>query len=133
VNIPKFLQHNIQLRKYEEKQILDTGQHDSTTLNKFINKDNSLLIFKSSETKKVEIVKAKISDPNLILINSIRIGMSKRDFFDLFFNKVESIPIQDIKTIKFISGLDGIWNNYYFKNDKLEYYTFDTDYRFNNY
>jgi hypothetical protein len=127
-SISDFIQQNDFLQKYHQEKTIESN--DNINMFKLIYKDNFLVIFKSPDSKRIEIIKARISDPNINLVNKLKAGINKEDFLNIFFNNVDGATIQNISVIKFISGLTGVWNNYYFENNKLSYYTFDTDYQF---
>ena len=125
--IADFIQGGNSLNTYEETQkVVDST--DNTILYKFTNKDNYLKVLNSSDTKAIEIVGCNISDLNLQLSNKIKLGMTKKDFLDVFFDDVPYSKFQGVTVVKFVSGLMGIWHYYYFKENKLAFYKMNTDY-----
>jgi len=126
-NINDFIQKNEIWSGYKT-DVIDTA--DNTTLYKLTFKNSFINFLKSPDSKTLEIVKVKVFDPKILLINGIKIGESKGDFFKTFFNTIDNRNIQNVNVVKFESVVTGIWNYYYFKNDRLSYFTFDTDYIF---
>jgi hypothetical protein len=93
---------------------------------------NSFLKFYFDDDKKAfEIVSGEIRDQNIILLNNIRVGITKIDFINIFFNGIASKQVEGIKIIKIISGLEGIIHYYNFNNDILTSIKLDTDYLLN--
>jgi len=93
-------------------------------------KNSFLKFYYDDEKKTYEIVSGNIRDPEVILVNNIKIGITKSDFMNVFFNGVTPEQVHGVKIIKMVSGLDGIFD-YYFDNDILTSIKLDTDYLFN--
>jgi len=93
-------------------------------------KKSFIKLFKYDNKSYIEIVSGKFSDPEIILINGIKIGISKTDFLKMFFKDFSANQIDGVKVIKLISGLEGISHVYVFTNGHLIYFYFNTDYTF---
>jgi hypothetical protein len=100
-------------------------------LHRMTYKNSFLKFFYDDEKKTYEIVSGQIRDPEVTLLNNIKVGITKSDFMNIFFNRVTPKQMEGIKIIKMVSGLDGIFDYYYFDNDILTSIKLDTDYLFN--
>ena len=112
-----------------------------TTMERNIkNKDIYKFIFKTSYVKtfltegicigckkNIEIVYAEIKDKEIVLKNGINLGISKKEFMNKFFDQ-NPVDFSEINVIELVSGLDGIWQYYDFKENNLVKIHFDTDY-----
>jgi len=99
---------------------------------KFIYKSSYIKTFLSKSEdelskKTVWIVYAKIKDKEIALINGIKLEISKKEFLSKFFDQIPD-DISKINVIELIRGLDGVWQYYDFKEDKLIEIHFDSDY-----
>jgi len=112
----------------KQKKLVDS----SIILYKLFYHGSNLSIIRSDDSKLVEIVNVSITDDGISLSNGIHVGMSKNEFFKLFFPSVNKYSIKEISTVKVKSSVDGIWNDYYFKADTLNNISFKTDFTFNN-
>jgi hypothetical protein len=127
-NIETFSGHN----KFWGKPKLKTYlKPDKTTIYIFNHLQSSLQVLKNSDTKSIDIVNSKISDPDIVLVNPIVIGMSETAFMKIFFSNINQDGLENIKVVKFESGILGIWNKYFFANGRLNRITFDSDYILN--
>jgi len=127
--VESFLKSN-PLWKINQKKIVDSSINLS--LFKLLYHNSRLSIIRSADTKLVEMVDVSITDQDIVLSNGIHVGMSKNNFFKLFFRNVNADDMKAISTVKVTSALDGIWNEYYFKSAILNSISFKTDYTFNN-
>ena len=80
------------------------------------------------ENNCLQIVAAKIHDPEIVLYNKVRVGMTKTDFINSYAFQFNSEQINKAKVVKMISAATGIWHYYIFKGDILSYFYFETDY-----
>lgn len=94
-------------------------------------KNSFVKFFKDPNNATLEIVSGKIINSEIMLENGIRVGMSKIDFFNLFFNKLTEHQIDNINTVKLISALNGITHVYIFEKKLLKRLEFNTDYMYN--
>ena len=111
---------NTQLQWYREsgyKQFYDTMSVSVNTMKRI---DGSYLdIYRSIWTNKVEMVGAKITDPEIVLTNGLHVGVSKQEVFDKFFNKHPRSYTIEVSVIKIISGANEVGEIYTFKGNKL--------------
>ncbi|MDP3462942.1 MAG: hypothetical protein Q8S18_09160 [Bacteroidales bacterium] len=95
------------------------------------NNMTNVKLIENTETKKLELFTATINDNSFELFYDIRIGMKKDEVFLKFFVKTPS-ELNRIRTIKIVSGLEGIW--YYFNfstKELLENIIIESDYIIN--
>lgn len=78
----------------------------------------------SDETNVLEIIEAKIADKDIMLGDEIYVTMKKEDFYSYFNLAYDN----SINTIEMISGLQGVWHYYHFRNDILESIYIKSDY-----
>jgi len=108
--------------------VIDTSQGVSLDLYKMTFNQNFAKFIKNSDTKKIEIVYAKILDSNIVLLRGVRVGLRKDVFFSKLFNK--PVHLNKINNVKIISALEGINHNYHFNLDTISSIVMDTDYLF---
>jgi hypothetical protein len=94
-------------------------------------KNSFVKMFNSDETKLFEVVSGIIYDKEMMLTDSIAIGITKARFLNKFFSNITDNRIPDVSFVKMISGLDGITHLYEFSDGKLKSISFVTDYNFN--
>jgi len=92
--------------------------------------NSKLILFDDKEQNKIQIVSGETSNPEVELMNGIKVGISKNDFLMKFFTKIPKDQLDRIKVIELISGLTGIWHYYNFDKDSLRIIIFKTDYQF---
>lgn len=118
-NIEQFIT-NSQLQWYREsgyKQFYDTM---SVSVNSLKRLDGSFIdIYRSIWTNKVEMVGARITDPEVVLTNGLHAGVTKQEVFNKFFNKYPKSYTVDVTVIKIISGASEVGEVYTFKGNKL--------------
>ncbi|NCD68900.1 hypothetical protein [Mucilaginibacter agri] len=113
------------------KEIAKDPSLNSYELMRLAYKNSFIKFFKRSDTGFFEIVSARMSDKEITLPNYVHIGMALEDFLDLYFEKNINRYTQKISTVQLISGVDGIWQYYHFKNGVLSSINFNSDYTFN--
>jgi hypothetical protein len=106
--------------------VIDTSQGVSLDLYKMTYNQNFAKFIKNSDTKKIEIVYAKVLDRNIVLLRGVRVGLRKDVFFSKLFNK--PVHLNKINNVKIISALEGINHNYHFNRDTISSIGMDTDY-----
>ena len=92
------------------------------------NKKTNIKLIENTETEKLELFNANIKDNSFELFYGIRIGMKKEDVLLKIFERIPS-ELNNIRTIKIVSGLEGVW--YYFnfsKKELLENVIIESDY-----
>jgi hypothetical protein len=124
------LKNSLKSLNFKKEYVPDeTSTSGKTLLYRFYNANSFVKYFYQPDTEEYEIVSGKITDQSLVLLNGTKIGMDKNDFFDLYFTKAVHNTARKINVVEFISGLEGIWHYYTFKDDKLAGIYFDTDYQ----
>ena len=118
-NVEQFIT-NSQLQWYREsgyKHFYDTMSVSVNTMKRI---DGSYLdIYRSIWTNKVEMIGAKITDPEITLNNGLHVGVSKQEVINKFFSKHPRSYTIDIAVIKIISGASEVGEVYTFKGNKL--------------
>ncbi len=93
-----------------------------------VNANSYIKFFYDTDKDLFELVYGKISNPNFVMTNGIKIGMTKKQLFDTYFK--ESIDkIDSINVLTVESALLGIWHYYTFENNILVSICLDTDYQ----
>ena len=103
---------------------------DTVTLTRLSFKDSFLKFYNNSETGLFEIVSGKITNKEIHVYKTIHLGMSMEDLLSIYFTKSIDQFTNDISVIELVSGIDGIWQHYEFKNNRLKQVAFVTDYTF---
>lgn len=77
----------------------------------------------------IELVSGKIYDENIVLVNGIKLGMSKKQILNLFLGNASMDYItNDINVIELISAFLSFRHYYIFEEDQLKTIFFDSDY-----
>lgn len=118
-NVEQFIT-NSQLQWYREsgyKQFYDTMSVSVNTMRRL---DGSHLdIYRSIWTSKVEMIGAKITDPEVILANGLKVGSTKDEVLATFFKRYPKSYTMDVMVVKIISGASEVGEVYTFKGNKL--------------
>ena len=105
----------------------DDDSEYNIELTQFTHKSSTLFTI-NGESGFLEIVKLNVIDQEIKFINEIFVGMDKDTFFGKFFINSNTKKLCNIKKIVLVSGLQGIWHYYFFKNDHLDRIYIRTDY-----
>lgn len=97
---------------------------------KLFYKRSYLTFFNDSESNLLEMVSGEILDKEIVLPENISIGMTLANFVKIYSSGDLGSERQKIKIVKLISGLDGIWEYYTFKQGVLNSIRVETDYTF---
>lgn len=122
LDVSKFL-------KFKREYARDKTDGDTIMLYRLYNDKTFIKFIDQPETSRFEIVSGDIKDTSVVLLNGTKIGMDRLAFLNLYFSQKAENELMRIRVVKIISGLDGIWHYYSFKDDKLSDIRFDTDYR----
>lgn len=118
-NVEQFIT-NSQLQWYREsgyKQFYDTMSVSVNTMKRL---DGSYLdIYRSIWTNKVEMVGAKITDPEIVLSNGLHVGVTKQEVLSKFFKNHPKSYTMDVMVLRIISGASEVGEVYTFKGNKL--------------
>lgn len=118
-NVEQFIT-NSQLQWYREsgyKQFYDTMSVSVNTMSRL---DGSHIdIYRSIWTSKVEMIGAKITDPEVVLANGLKVGSTKEEVLATFFKRYPKSYTMDVMVVKIISGASEVGEVYTFKGNKL--------------
>lgn len=103
---------------------------DTVTLIRLSFKGSFLKFYNNGETGMFEIVSGKITNEEINVYKTVHLGMSMEDFLRIYFTKNIDKFTKDISVIELVSGIDGVWQHYEFKDNRLKLVTFVTDYTF---
>lgn len=95
-------------------------------------KESYLKFFIDSESGFLEMTSGNITNSEVTLPGSVRIGMPFADFIGEYLEKRASDRLQSTKVVELVSGLEGIWEYYNFEEGKLSSVRIKTDYTFEN-
>jgi len=98
--------------------------------NLYFNGSSIVTVLDTSSVSNVEVVYAKIVDTNIVLTNGIKVGLDKSEFMSYLPISLQKNEWDKIHVVVLESELLGIWNYYYFSNNKLDSILFITDYQF---
>lgn len=115
--------------KYPDLKLVieeDTTGIAPARLFRMTSKNNFIKFIKDSDTKRIEIVYAKILDDTVSLLKNTKVGQKKEEFLRTLFTK--PVRLKKINNIKVISALEGINHNYHFDKEVLTSIIMDTDY-----
>jgi len=91
---------------------------------------NRIILFFDNDpeaSKSSYIFKGEIFDNNVVLENDVKIGMTKKEFIDKFFDYFPEKLTNKYQIIIFESCVQDIRHTYKFNNDRLESVKFDSD------
>lgn len=112
------------------KELSKDSSLNSYELSRLVYRNSLIKFFKSTDTGFFEIVSAKIFDKEIELPNHIHVGMKIEDFLNLYFSENINRYTQKINVVQVISGIDGMWQYYHFKDRVLSSINFESDYTF---
>jgi len=92
--------------------------------------DSYIDLYYSIWTKKVELLGGYIADPDVTLVNGLKVGMAKDDVFRVFFKRYPRSYTSDIAVLKVISGAGEVAEIYTFKGQKLRHIKVETAYKY---
>ena len=87
-------------------------------------------IYRSITTNKVEMLAAKITDPEIVFKNGLHVGMSMKDVYLVYFTKFLKSYVVDVNVLKIVSGAGEVSQIYTFKGKKLRHLQVRSDYKF---
>ena len=129
-SIEYFMTDN-QLHWYRESDYRRYLDSMEVSVNRLKRLDDSYLdLFYSIWTRKVELLGGRITDPDVVLINGLHVGMTKDDVFKVFFKKYPKSYTADVQVLKVISGAGEIAEIYTFKGLKLRHIKIETAYKY---
>ena len=120
-----------------EKKII-SRESGLTTIDSVVYDNNLIVFIKANDPSDlyynyVEIVYAKLQNNQIPLKKNIRIGMSQQEFFGEFNYVVSETEFPNIRIILLERMLAGMWQYYYFdQNKRLDSIIMKTDYVFSD-
>ncbi len=102
------------------------GSSSSEGVFRFIFDNSYIKFYKDEETGNLEIIYAAIIDSKIKFTNNIEVGVSSKQFYDVFFNK--TVNLDRIRVVKVESALSGMIHYYYMRDGKLGQIEMDSDY-----
>ena len=120
-----------------EKKII-SRESGLTTIDSVVYGNNLIVFIKANDPSDlyynyVEIVYAKLQNNQIPLKKNIRIGMSQQEFFGEFNYVVSETEFPNIRIILLERMLAGMWQYYYFdQNKQLDSIIMKTDYVFSD-
>lgn len=122
---------NNQLQWYREvgyKHFYDSMNVSVNTMKRL---DGSYIdIFRSITTKRVEVLAAKITDPEVILDNGVHVGMTKEEVMSVVFKKYPKPYTSEINILKVVSGAGEVAEIYTFKGNRLRHVQVVSKYKY---
>ena len=112
------------------KRVPVTSKKGNNNLFKYKYKNSTTVIFMDkNDSKRIQIVNAMIKD-NIKIVRDISIGMDKLTLLSLLGYSDCKDKLKNINVVECISGLDGVWLYFMFKENLLESILIRTDYTF---
>ena len=122
---------NTQLQWYRDvgyKQYFDSMSVSVNTLRRL---DGSFLdMYRAIWTGRLEMIAGKITDPEVVLDNGVKVGMSKEDVFRVIFKRFPKSYVADVAVLKVISGAGEVGEIYTFKGNKLRHIGIISKYKY---
>lgn len=88
-----------------------------------------LYVNSSDEKESMQIVSARINDPELLMTNGLKIGLEKRLVLTMLFGKRYNHDLDKINNYQIITALEGLWINLGFVDEKLSKIIIYSDYQ----
>jgi hypothetical protein len=96
-------------------------------------KDNSFIKFlytnSTDEKESMQIVSARINNPELVMTNGLKTGLEKRLVLTMLFGKRYNRDLDKINNYQIITALEGLWINLGFVDEKLSKIIINSDYQ----
>ena len=116
-------------RKVGYKRYLDSMEVSVNTLERL---DGSFIdVYRSIPTNLMEILGARITDPEVSFINGLHPGMTKEDAFNVFFKTYPQSYTTEINVLKVVSGANEVAEQVYtFKGQRLRHIQVRSRYKY---
>lgn len=122
---------NNQLQWYREVGYKFFYDSMNVSVNTMKRLDGSYIdIYRSITTKMVEILAAKITDPEVVLDNGVHVGMTKEEVMSVVFKKYPKPYTSEINILKVISGAGEVSEIYTFKGNRLRHVQVVSKYKY---
>ena len=123
----QFLMHKEITYVYSDSSMIDTLYR--------VVRDNSFIKFlytnSTDEKESMQIVSARINNPELVMTNGLKTGLEKRVVLAMLFGKGYNLDLNKIDNFQIITALEGLWINLRFSEDRLDRISIDSDYQVN--
>lgn len=120
-----------QLQWYREVGYKEFYDSMNVSVNTMKRLDGSFIdIYRSITTKKVEVLGAKITDPEVVLDNGVHVGMTKEEVMSVVFKKYPKPYTSEINILKVISGAGEVAEIYTFKGNRLRHIQVVSKYKY---
>lgn len=115
-------------RKVGYKRYLDSMEVSVNTLERL---DGSFIdVYRSIPTNLMEILGARITDPEVAFVNGLHPGMTKEEVFNVFFDTYPHSYTTDITVLKVVSGAQEVEQVYTFKGQRLRHIQVRSRYKY---
>lgn len=115
-------------REVGYKRYLDSMQ---VSVNTLARTDGSKIdVYRSITTGLMEILNARITDPEVTFVNGLHPGMTKEDVFNVFFDTYPVSYTADITVLKVVSGAHEVEQVYTFKGRRLRHIQVRSRYKY---
>lgn len=106
---------------------MDAGKYEFNILK--LNRNKLIFFFDNDPeaSKHSDLFKGEIYDSEVQLINGVKIGMSKEEFYNVFFDNFSNDLMKKYKCFVLESCVQDIKHKYSFKDNKLQSINFITD------
>ncbi|MBR1793629.1 MAG: hypothetical protein IJ764_08350 [Bacteroidales bacterium] len=122
---------NTELQWYREVGYRKFMNGMEVSVNTIKRLDGSFIdIYRSITTGKVEMLSAKITDPEIVFRNGLHVGMTMQEVYMVYFTKFLKSYVVDVNVLKIISGAGEVSQIYTFKGKKLRHLQVRSDYKF---
>lgn len=122
---------NNQLQWYREVGYKFFYDSMNVSVNTMKRLDGSYIdIYRSITTKMVEVLAAKITDPEVVLDNGVHVGMTKEEVMSVVFKKYPKPYTSEINILKVISGAGEVAEIYTFKGNRLRHVQVVSKYKY---
>ncbi len=122
---------NTELQWYREvgyKKFMGNMEVSVNTLKRI--DDSYIDIYRSITTGKVEMLSAKITDPEVVFKNGLHVGMTMQEVYLTYFTKFLKSYVVNVNVLKIVSGGGEVSQIYTFKGNKLRHLQVRSDYKF---
>lgn len=110
------------------KKLLDTAHVSANTLQRL--DGSSIDVYRSTRTGLMEILSARITDPEVAFLNGMHPGLTKDEVFNVFFKAYPKSYTNDVMVLKVVSGAHEIEQVYTFKGRRLRHIQVRSRYKY---
>lgn len=122
---------NTQLQWYREVGYKNYYDSMTVSVNTLRRLDGSYIdMYRAITTGRVEMIAGRITDPEVVLENGVKVGMSKEQVFRVIFKRFPKSYVADINVLKVISGAGEVGEIYTFRGNKLRHIGIVSKYKY---